>query len=767
MAKTPSELNRKVLQHLRTTLGANAIGPHGSAEGRLKNAAALGEIIVQLGDAGSGNTGTSLWTLVNDGDVAVRFVNQAYVDGKVLEIAEATGHETQRVNNIIESVGLNPDGTLSANTFNDTRYLSALTQNTVIAALKELDDNIERIDNAVLDNLNVDSVNADPDKILVNLQQHDGLIGSATTKNVGELKITGYSDGEDAKLQPTDTLNAALGKLQGQINAMDKEADAVEGKVVTTVAEADGKVTETKANLTEIKLVGYEGDHGTVTSADTLGSAIDKIEDEIAEAVSAVTVASADKSITVRPAANGTDIAVNIKSGEKVLAKDGNAGLYTNIKLSAVTPTDAAVREEYVLLATDNSVLGDHIKIYKDSAYKEIYLGTSADTVDTTTGAVTKLEGDKESLNYVYMKADGTYEMVKVDLEQFLTESEFGNGLQVDGHLVSVKRDADSEQFLTVGPAGIKLDGVQDAINAAMASGKTEINTTVAGDATKTHMGISATTAADGHTVYEFGLYDVASQSQLEALSGSVLDLDATVSAETSHIDVTIVETDGKLTSVVLHEDDIASDSDLQALSGAVQQLVEGFDSEVSGNTAHIEVGVVQEDGKLKTLTLKETDIASASALTTEVNRATAAEKAIDDKIGSHTGETESKYDVEFSAPNNTVADKISNILKEIDAAKEALDIKVNDDNKYIATEVSKVASGTTIGISAITHDIATSTSAATGLADAYDVKQFAVSAVKDNASNGALTKIAIVKEDDVVKLDVSNLVVDCGTFGA
>ena len=301
MAKTPSELNRKVLQHLRTTLGANAIGPHGSAEGRLKDVAALGEIIVQLGDAGSGNTGTSLWTLVNDGDVAVRFVNQAYVDGKVLEIAEATGHETQRVNNIIESVGLNPDGTLSANTFNDTRYLSALTQNTVIAALKELDDNIERIDNAVLDNLNVDSVNADPDKILVNLQQHDGLIGSATTKNVGELKITGYSDGEDAKLQPTDTLNAALGKLQGQINAMDLAEVSGEGKVITAVSEEDGKVSATPTNLTDVKLNGYNGDHGTVTSADTLGGAIDKIEDEIAEAVSAVTVASADKSITVRP----------------------------------------------------------------------------------------------------------------------------------------------------------------------------------------------------------------------------------------------------------------------------------------------------------------------------------------------------------------------------------------------------------------------------------------------------------------------------------
>ncbi len=752
MAKTPSELNRKVLQHLRTTLGAEAIGPHGLANGRLKDVAAEGEIIVQLGDAGSGNTGTSLWTLASDKDTAVRFVNQAYVDGKVLEIQEATGHETERVNNIIAAVGLANNGTMPASAFTNTNYLSGKT--TVIDALKELDENIKRIDDAVLDDLNVNSVNADPDKILVDLEQHGGLIGSADTKHVGEFTITGYTEGADAKLAETDTLNAALGKLQGQINAMDKEADAVEGKVVTTVAEADGKVTETKANLTDIKLNGYNGDHGTVTSADTLGQAIDKIEDEIAEAVSAVTVASEDNSINVTTAATGTDIAVNIKSGEKVLKSDGD-GLYTDLDLVKITTgLPETIKERYQLLDSNNDQIGANIDVPKDSHIVSINYIT-----DPT-------DAHYQNLEYVYIDASGATQTTYVDMSELVLEAEFASGVTVTDGIVHGVVDSQSEDFLTVGANGFKLAGVQDAIDAAMASGKTEINTTVAGDATKTHMTINKTVAADGHDVYEFALNDVASQSQLEALSGSVLDLDATVSAKTSHIDVTIVETDGKLTSVALNEKNIASDSDLQALSGAVQQLVEGFDSEVSGNTAHIEVGVVQEDGKLKTLTLKETDIASASALTAEVNRAKDAEKAIDDKIGSHTGETNPDYNVAFTSAA-TVADKISDILKEIDAAKEALDIEVVDDNKYIATEVSKDESGTTIGISAITHDIATSTSAATGLADAYDVKQFAVSAVKDNSANGALTKIAIVKEDDVVKLDVSNLVVDCGTFGA
>lgn len=703
MAKNPSELNRKVLQHLRTTLGAEAIGPHGLANGRLKDVAAEGEIIVQLGDAGSGNTGTSLWTLASDKDTAVRFVNQAYVDGKVLEIQEATGHETERVNNIIAAVGLANNGTMPASAFTNTNYLSGET--TVINALKELDKNIKRIDDAVLDDLNVNSVNADPDKILVDLEQHGGLIGSADTKHVGEFSINGYTEGADAKLAATDTLNAALGKLQGQINAMDKEADAVEGKVVTTVAEADGKVTETKANLTDIKLNGYNGDHGTVTSADTLGGAIDKIEDEIAAAVSAVTVTSADKSINVTTSTTGTNIEVNIKSDEKVLKKDGNNGLYTDLDLVKITTgLPETIKERYQLLASDDTQIGANIDVPKDSHIVSInYITDPADA-------------HYQNLEYVYIDASGATQTTYVDMSKLVLEAEFASGVTVTDGIAHGVVDPQSEKFLTVGADGFKLAGVQNAIDAAMASGKTQINTTVGGDS-NTHMTITSGTAADGHTVYEFALNDVASADELAALSGSVLDLDATVSDKKPHIGVTIVETDGKLTSV----------------------------------------------------TLTENDIASASALTTEVNRAKAAEKAIDDKIGSHTGESESKYDVEFSAPNNTVADKISNILKEIDAAKEALEVKVVDDDKYIATKVDANESGTIIGISAITHDIATSTSGSSALVDSWDAKAYLVHELVDNTANANdfnVTRVAATANNGVV-YDFTNLVVDCGEFGA
>ena len=42
-----------------------------------------------------------------------------------------------------------------------------------------------------------------------------------------------------------------------------------------------------------------------------------------------------------------------------------------------------------------------------------------------------------------------------------------GNGIEVTGKVISVKRDGSSEAFLTIGADGIKLSGVQDAINTA------------------------------------------------------------------------------------------------------------------------------------------------------------------------------------------------------------------------------------------------------------------------------------------------------------
>ena len=213
-------------------------------------------------------------------------------------------------------------------------------------------------------------------------------------------------------------------------------------------------------------------------------------------------------------AVTGTNVADQIESLATTLkGVQNNASKYKMVQLSAAEiaqlPSPSNIKEAYKVVSfqgeeTQQTVytqVGDTIKIYKDSSLSETYLGSDADTVDSSTGVVTKYTyqlisdpttkitddeyealsaGDKElyepinsqSLNFVYQLTDGTYELVKVDVSKFLSESEFGDGLIVNGNgVVSINVDtesADAEDFITVGPDGLKISGIQDAIDSSL-----------------------------------------------------------------------------------------------------------------------------------------------------------------------------------------------------------------------------------------------------------------------------------------------------------
>ena len=77
---------------------------------------------------------------------------------------------------------------------------------------------------------------------------------------------------------------------------------------------------------------------------------------------------------------------------------------------------------------------------------------------------------EQDCLILTYLDVNGSKQVVNIPLGDFLRESEFKNGLQVNNGEVSVKLGEGNESFLTVGADGVKLSGVQDAINAAKSS---------------------------------------------------------------------------------------------------------------------------------------------------------------------------------------------------------------------------------------------------------------------------------------------------------
>lgn len=282
----------------------------------------------------------------------------------------------------------------------------------------------------------------------------------------------------------SDQITAAIGNLN-------KDDTAEAGKYVSAVSEANGIITVSRADLPSLTTVGGTGK--VITSVSQSNGKVSAKATDLSAANVSATASAGD---TTHVAVSGTTVAAQISSlaqSIKNTASEAKTYSISTITGEALTALGANVKEAYKLVDGSGKQAGDTIKIYKDSSLKKVAL-------------------NGQTLNFTYILAEGNESTVGVDISTFLAESEFGNGLQVVEHKVSVKKDADSESFLTVGASGVKLSGVQTAINTAAA----KATTTIADKATG-HVTVSSSEATDGHTIYTIAESDIASASDLSS----------------------------------------------------------------------------------------------------------------------------------------------------------------------------------------------------------------------------------------------------------
>lgn len=259
-----------------------------------------------------------------------------------------------------------------------------------------------------------------------------------------------------------ELITAAKNSVDGRIDALDLDAVGGTGKVITTISQADGQVSASAIDLTAAN-VAYNGGGSILSATTKVNGALEALETAV----------------------------LNNKAAELT---------YKTRKLTAeevAALSDANVKEAYKTVSVDKDNVeheiadGDVIKVYKDSSLSGV---TFSD----------------QKLHFTYIKADGTTETVDVDMAELIIETEVENGIQAIDHKLSIKLDATNEgEFLTVGENGLKLSGVQSAIDTALASGKTYTD-------------------------------------------NSIANLDATVSGESTYSTVKIDEVDGKLTAVTI-----------------------------------------------------------------------------------------------------------------------------------------------------------------------------------------------------------------------
>ena len=140
---------------------------------------------------------------------------------------------------------------------------------------------------------------------------------------------------------------------------------------------------------------------------------------------------------------------------------------------------ESIVRGDKVLKfnpAADGQItIGTELGLTYDSGTKKINLTGKSNaviaTIDATDfikdGMVQSVELEGNNLVFTF-NTDAGKDVVTVDLSKFIDVYTAGGGITISGKLIDVKVDAASEDYLTVSEEGIKLSGIDAAIEAAI-----------------------------------------------------------------------------------------------------------------------------------------------------------------------------------------------------------------------------------------------------------------------------------------------------------
>lgn len=492
-----------------------------------------------------------------------------------------------------------------------------------------------------------------------------------------------------ATLNGAATVEGSVAKsVKDAIEALDVAQVGGNGKVITTVSETNGKISATAIDL--------KAENVAFTPTSNVTGAVDVTGNTVTAAIAS--------------------LAKSVKSTQN------SAATYKVVKVTEGLATN--VKEAYQLVQTVNGAdtnIPVQIPIYKDQSLKSVELVAQD-------GAGKK----GQFMKYTYINADGVDTIVYVDCSKLLAESEFKNGLVVSkAGEVSVKIDATSESFLTVGEGGVKLEGVQKAINDAQKAVQDNLDAeitraTQAEEANKTAIGVNAAA--------------IAKLNGDKTTNGSVAKAVADAKAELLGDAATEYNTLGKL------EDKIQA-VDAKVSSAHTEVVAKG--------DGHVRVTVADStDGTHKVVTVSESDIASATALTDEVNRAKGAEDKIEASVGLAADGSHVQSTGHYTNKATTVVGEIAALDKQVYDNTGAITTVTNTANQNkqdIATINGKLATASAVTVEGSTNITVTSSTVG---ADKHKVFTVAAKDLVTTTQHNALTSRVTNTEQAIQRLD-------------
>ena len=136
------------------------------------------------------------------------------------------------------------------------------------------------------------------------------------------------------------------------------------------------------------------------------------------------------------------------------------------LQIVQIEPTDNEILTSYQLQDKNNTVHGVTINIPKDKSIKDVQV---LDTNATIDGEGNLQAGDPvgtTALCIVYITQDGSYKLVKLDYSKFIEETEYGNGLTVQDHIISIKLNTNSQtsKYIDLDQNGLGIKGIDEEI---------------------------------------------------------------------------------------------------------------------------------------------------------------------------------------------------------------------------------------------------------------------------------------------------------------
>ena len=514
-------------------------------------------------------------------------------------------------------------------------------------------------------------------------------VGVVETKG----KLTEITVTEDDIASATELTNT-IKKIGTGFDATNTVAKAISDEA----SNRDEAITNAINNLNNTDI---EKDGQFVTKVSESGGIITVTRQTVAaDKVTATAITDSDTTVAVA----GNNVADQIASlGQTLKTVEGNAAKYKVVKLTPEEVTDLGdsnVKEAYKVVSyvgaeTGSTVytkVGEVIKIYKDANLESAELGTGENA---------------QKLILTYILADGTRKPVPIDFKAIAFESEFKDGLAVapNGE-ISVKRDVASEDFLTVGADGVKLDGVKAAIDAAVANKNVDAEGDNYITATASDNKVSVSADVQSLTVTSIeGVDSTITGTALSLVDGAEVAnkvsnfTNARISEEIAKLDVSDIGEEGKFITKVSEVDGKIAAEFVQVKANEVklEQIGEVDANGIKLNAATVQEGIAELF--IKILDNEEVDAAAINEIKTilgitgeELKYET---KSDDTIIGAATSYSDA--DVKLAeairtAQDNTITIQAGNGVNiTSNGSEKTINVKVVNDDKLITVDNSGI----------------------------------------------------------------------------